>query len=175
MRLVFLLTLVVFPGLAAAQLKNGPVDLDGRVDARPLPLQRVRWQDGTIWVPTRYAREALGWEVERFAPQGPVRICREEFCVVAPPDILSDDGLELNLDQAVELTALQVKLRVVTEGQPLRLELISRPGPTGEIVKGELAVGDLVPDLHFNGVNGPGRRLGSFLGRKLLILNWASW
>ena len=68
MRLVFLLTLVVFPGLAAAQLKNGPVDLDGRVDARPLPLQRVRWQDGTIWVPTRYAREALGWEVERFAP-----------------------------------------------------------------------------------------------------------
>ncbi len=38
-----------------------------------------------------------------------------------------------------------------------------------------VAVGAALPDITLNGLNGPGRSLKSFAGRRLIINVWASW
>jgi len=49
------------------------------------------------------------------------------------------------------------------------------PASAGVPAGSTLAVGDILPDVSLNGLNGPSSRMSVFRGRPLIINVWASW
>lgn len=49
------------------------------------------------------------------------------------------------------------------------------PVHAGEQVQSPVAVGELLPDVPMQGLNGPSSRTSAYVGRPLIINVWASW
>jgi hypothetical protein len=100
-----------------------------------------------------------GWAIK---PEG---ACKGEVCVPLPPDARSGDG---TLDA-----------RIV--GERLGMPLVDDPergisalGPE-TAVTGRVLTTARAPDLELPDVDGNPFKLSSLLGRKVLLVAWASW
>lgn len=100
-----------------------------------------------------------GWHLE---PQG---LCRDDRCVPLPDDArgTGDDG---RLDVAVVAERL---------GMPLVADPEHGLWALGPEVTGRALTSAVLPDLTLLDLEGREVRLRSYLGRKLLLVAWASW
>lgn len=98
-----------------------------------------------------------GWHLE---PQG---LCRDDRCVPLPDDAAGEDGA---LDVAVVAERL---------GMPLVHDPDHGVWALGPEVTGRALASAELPDLTLLDLEGREVRLRSSLGRKLLLVAWASW
>lgn len=99
--------------------------------------------------------ERTGWHLE---PQG---LCKGDRCVPVP------DGLE---DGELDVDVLAERL-----GMPLVHDADHGLWALGPEVTGRALESADLPDLTLLDLDGRDVRLRSFLGRKLLLVAWASW
>lgn len=99
-----------------------------------------------------------GWHVK---PEG---ACRGDVCVPLPDEVRGDDG---RLD--VEVLAERLRMPLVHD-EAHGLWALGPASVTGRA----LATAE-APDLELPDVDGNPFRLSSLLGRKVLLVAWASW
>jgi hypothetical protein len=99
-----------------------------------------------------------GWHVK---PEG---ACRGDVCVPLPDEVRLDGG---RVD--VEVLAERLRMPLVHDGEH-RLWALGPASVTGRA----LATAE-APDLELPDVDGNPFRLSSLLGRKVLLVAWASW
>jgi hypothetical protein len=98
-----------------------------------------------------------GWHLQ---PEG---LCRDDVCVPLPPDALCDNGY---LDLAHVGSALHMP---VVDDASQHLWALGPPAGASVLTSAQ------APDLVLPDVHGRPLALSSLLGRKVLLLVWASW
>ena len=118
-------------------------------------------QDGAVFLSPDALLRATGWESK---PEG---LCRADVCVPLRGDTAVDDAGRLDL---AKVTAA------------LRLPLALEVGDGAAAVVGEavadrqaVAASGQAPDFDVEGVTGGRVRLSDHVGKKVLLLAWASW
>lgn len=149
-------------------------DLILTIDGKTHPQVRVRRHEKTLWIKTTWLAKHTGITVKQEAPGAPVVVCRDEVCWVGPDALLTDDGAECDLLGALRVLGAKSR-ELSTSGRPTTVD-VTFPGddPTF-LALGQVAVGQPFPDVTLQLLNGGKVRLSEFRGRKLLIVNWASW
>ncbi len=100
---------------------------------------------------------ATGWAVK---PEG---ACKAELCVPLPGDVRTDDGLD------VLVLADRLGMPVLRDD----VHGLVAVGPS--TVAGHALETAVAPDLELPDARGNPFRLSSLLGRKVLLVAWASW
>ncbi len=129
--------------------------------------------DGQIWVPTRWAAKALGLEIK--AKAEPFQVCHGEICFPAPASLFSGSGERVELDGLIELVGGEIVSFGVDLEQGRVAYTVKIPDAPSATGLRAVKVGEQVPDLAFEALKGKDIQLSDFRGRKLLIVNWASW
>lgn len=124
-----------------------------------------RVESGRVLVAAADLPGVTGWAL---APEG---LCRGDVCVPVRgrDDLVTDDP---NVGPLVDLAAVATVL-----GQPLVVdaeESVVALGPPSDERPG-LRVGDPAPPLALDGLDGRPLELDHFVGKKKLLLAWASW
>ncbi len=101
--------------------------------------------------------EATGWAVK---PEG---ACKADMCVPLPDDARTDDGLDVAV--LAERLGMPV-LRDDAHG-------LAALGPS--TLAGRALETAIAPELELPDADGNPFRLSSLLGRKVLLVAWASW
>lgn len=168
--------LIVLLGAAPAALaQDGPRELVIEVDGKATTPFRARVKGGKAWVPVGRVKEALGLDVEREVSGGPITVCRDDLCWVGPAEAMTGDGLEVELDAVLAVIGARVELRVLAPNAPIRY-VVGRATPAPEVPRTAiLKPGDPFPDVVLERLDGGALRPSAFRGRKLVIVNWASW
>ncbi len=167
-RWILLAMMLLAAGSAAQDVVRVTVTLEGGT-----PVEGKGTFDGEIWVATRWASRALGLEIKSEAQ--PFQVCHGEVCFPAPPHLFSRSGKKVQLEGLIELVGGEVvSFGVDLEKGRVAYTVKIPDAPAAAGLKA-VKVGERVPDLVFEALKGEEVQLSDFRGRKLLVVNWASW
>lgn len=167
--------LVTLCAAALASAQDGPRQVVIEVDGKATTPFRARVAEGMAWLPVTAFDEAMGLEVKRMAAGGPALVCQGPLCYVGAAELLTEDDLEAQLDGVLALIGARVTLKVDAPDQPMRYVVASAQPETEEPALSLVKLGEAFPDLTFETLDGKTLRPSAFRGRKLLLVNWASW
>ena len=123
---------------------------------------RARISGADVWLPLERLESAAGWELK---PEG---VCRGEICVPLPPArkdaIVRDEWF--NLTEFARL----IEEPMANDAE----ERIWSFGPPGWDWKSRTS-SDIAPDFSAPDLAGQQQSLRELLGKKVLLLFWASW
>jgi hypothetical protein len=127
---------------------EGATEIDGTVDG------------GRVLTSPEGIRAALGWELK---PEG---LCRDDRCVLVPPDVGGRDGGPLDL---VAIAGLLGSSSLVDESHGV----IAVGVPSSD--RRQALTGRIAPDFSLPDLEGTVHTLEQFKDRKRLLVAFASW